>query len=99
MIQDNFKNEKIIQIGYYLPNEIYPYLTSSTIIFDNNKQYLKLKDIKLIIHKKFDSRFSYLFVELFKQDNFESYSKVSNDESDVPFYDNKTKNKIICFLI
>jgi hypothetical protein len=96
--KNGFKNEKTIQVGYYLPNEIYPYLTSITIIFDN-KQYLKLKDIKRIIHKKFDSTFSYLFTELLEPENFESYSIFSNDESYVPFYDDKTKTKIICFLI
>jgi hypothetical protein len=91
--------EKTVQIAYFLPNDVYPYVTNNKISFNKTKQYLKLKDVKAVMHKKFASNYSYLFLKYLENEDFECYTEAHDDTSNVPFYNDNRKNKIICFLI
>ena len=95
--QSDVKQKKV-QIAYYLPNETYPYVTNSELILDRKKSFVKLKDVKSVIHKKCNSNYLYIFMEYLQDDNCESYTEFSDDASFVPWYNDKN-NKVICFII
>lgn len=97
-----------IKIAYYLPNETYPYVTTSTILSlqqtnedltMNTNSKLTLCQIKTIIHKNsMLHNCKYLFLQYLTHEKFQLFTEIFDDNDHVPYY-NENNNKIICFLV